>query len=411
MSSETLVNVAPRRTDFRASAESVSDLIRSEAEAAEHKGSLTEPVVSAFRDTKLFWMSAPTDVGGGGGDLLDAIDVIETLSAADGATGWSFMANSLTTGFAAAFVGDSAADAMFGGREPAITAGMLAPAGRAVLVDGGVRGGGRFGFGSGCSQADWMGAGMMLMKDGAPMMDAHGRPQTRICYVPRDAVEFLGNWDVSGLNATGSFDYLVPEQFFADDFVIDGSLTSPKPPLRGGDLYRVGLMGFVAIGHAAFALGIMKRALSEISEIASTKKRLGYTSTVANNEIFKRDFSQQESAYRAGRAYCREVFGDVQATVMAGGSPSEEQNARMRVVATWLTQVAMDVVRFCHTWAGAAAIRNPSALGRCTRDIHVGSQHMIVDPVSLAQFASPIIAGWTPAPTAPGERAAAASVH
>ena len=410
MAFDAPVNVAQRRTDFRAVAESMSELIRSEAESAEHKGSLTEPVVAGLRDTKLFWMSVPTEVGGGGGDLLDAIDVIEALSAADGATGWSFMANSLTTGFAAAYVGESAADAMFGGREPAITAGMLAPAGRAVLVDGGVRGGGRFGFGSGCSQADWMGAGMLLMKDGAPIMDAKGRPQTRICYVPSDRVEFLGNWNVSGLNATGSQDYVVPEQFFADDFAIDGALTSPEPPRRGGDLYRVGLMGFVAVGHAAFALGIMKRALSEIAEIASTKKRLGYASTVANNDIFKRDFSQHESAYRAGRAYCREVFGEVQANVLQGRSPSEEQVARMRVVATWLTQVATDVVRFCHMWAGAAAIRNPSALGRCTRDIHVGTQHMIVDPVSLAQFASPLIASWMPAAPA-GSAGGPAGVH
>ena len=383
-----------KRAAFRSLARDLSALIVSEAQTADEQGFVTDPVTDALKQTRLFWMMLPVEVGGGGGNLLSALDVIEELSRADGATGWSFMANAMATGYAGAFVGDSAADAMFGGALPAITAGMLAPGGRGWPVDGGVRGGGKYSFGSGCAQADWMGAGMILMNDGAPILEADGRPRTRICYMPRDQVEFLGNWDVTGLRATGSQDYLVPEQFFPQDFTLDGALDSPNAPVRGGDIYRVGLMGFVAVSHAAFALGVMKRALEEIAEIASTKKRLGYASTVANNDIFKREFAQHESAYRAGRAYCYEVFGDAQSTVLEGGTLAAEQKARMRVVATWITEVAMNVTRFCHIWAGASAIRLPSTLARCIHDIHVGSQHMIVDPVSMAQFAPALIAPW-----------------
>ena len=385
---------AEKRAAFLSSASNLSALIMAEASAAEEQGFVTDPVADALRETRLFWMMLPTEVGGGGGDMLVALDVIEELCRADGATGWSFMANAMTTGFAGAYVGDSAADAMFGGAVPAITAGMLAPGGRGVPVGGGYKGGGKYAFGSGCAQADWMGAGMILMKDGAPIMEANGRPRTRICYMPKDRVEFLGNWDVTGLKATGSQDYLVPEQFFPQEFTLDGALDSPDAPKRGGDLYRIGLMGFVAVSHAAFALGIMKRALEEIAEIASTKKRLGYASTVANNDIFKREFAKHELAYRSGRAYCYEVFDDAQTTVLDGGTLSAEQSARMRVVATWITEVAMDVTRFCHIWAGASAIRLPSALARCVRDMHAGSQHMIVDPVSMAQFASALIEPW-----------------
>ena len=391
---ETYTTPTGKRAAFLALAKDLSGLIVSEASAAEEQGFVTNPVADAFRQTRLFWMMLPVEVGGGGADMLSALDVIEELSRADGATGWSFMANAMTTGFAGAYVGDSAADAMFGGAVPAITAGMLAPGGRGTPVEGGIRGGGKFAFGSGCAQADWMGAGMILMKDGAPIMEANGRPRTRICYMPRDRVEFLGNWDVTGLRATGSQDYLVPEQFFPQDFTLDGALDSPDAPKRGGDIYRVGLMGYVAVSHAAFALGVMKRALEEIAEIASTKKRLGYASTVANNEIFKREFAQHESAYRAGRAYCYEVFFAAQHTVLEGGTLSAEQNARMRIVATWITEVAMNVTRFCHVWAGASAIRLPSPLARCISDMHVGSQHMIVDPVSMAQFAPALIEPW-----------------
>ena len=75
----------------------------------------------------------------------------------------------------------------------------------------------------------------------------------------------------------------------------------------------------------------------------------------------------------------------------AASSPTN--SARMRVVATWVTQLAMDVTRFGHAWSGAASIRD-SALARCTKDMNVGTQHMIVDPASLAQFAAPILEAW-----------------
>ena len=151
-------------------------------------------------------------------------------------------------------------------------------------------------------------------------------------------------------------------------------------------------------GRSAHALGIMKRALEEIAEIASTKKRLGYPTTVADNDIFRNEFTSHESSYWAARAHCHHVFDELQNTARAGQAPDESQVARLRVTTTWITQTAMNVAQFAHRWAGSAAIRNPSALGRCIRDILVGSQHMMVDPNTMAQFASPLISSWRDVP-------------
>lgn len=379
---------------FMDAARSITEIVRADAAAAERQGGLTGRVDQALRETGLYWMMVPRDLGGGGADMHQAIDVIESLSADDGATGWSFMANAATTGFAGAFISDTAADQMFGGATLGLTAGMLGPAGRATLVPGGICGGGRYSFGSGCTQADWMGAGMLIVSGDAPVVRADGTPLTRICYLPRNDVKVVDNWNVSGLNATGSHDYVITDRTIPDAFTVDGALVSPVPPRRGGDLYRVGLIGFITVSHSSFALGIMRRALEEIAEIASTKRRLGYPTTVADNDIFRSEFSSHESSYWAARAHCHDVFDDLQHTASAGRAPDESQVARLRATTTWVTQTAMNVAQFAHQWAGSAAIRNPSALGRCTRDILVGSQHMMVDPATMAQFASPLIASW-----------------
>ena len=63
--------------------------------------------------------------------------VFEALAYADGSTGWSVMANSTSSCFAAIYTGEAAAKAMFTSGGRGIHAGMLGPVGSARRVDGG----------------------------------------------------------------------------------------------------------------------------------------------------------------------------------------------------------------------------------------------------------------------------------
>jgi hypothetical protein len=63
----------------------------------------------------------------------------------------------------------------------------------------------------------------------------------------------------------------------------------------------------------------------------------------------------------------------------AGREPGPEARQRLRQTTTYVTRVAADVVRFAYTWAGSNALRQPSVLGRCFRDMHAGTQHVFVD--------------------------------
>ena len=57
--------------------------------------------------------------------------------------------------------------------------GSAQPAGTAEPVAGGFRINGRWPFASGCMHADWIGAVCRVVKDGKPVVDAHGKPMTR----------------------------------------------------------------------------------------------------------------------------------------------------------------------------------------------------------------------------------------
>ena len=48
---------------------------------------------------------------------------------------------------------------------------------------------------------------MLVLDDGVPRRLASGQPEVRVCFVPRDKVEFKSNWNVNGLAGTGSYDW------------------------------------------------------------------------------------------------------------------------------------------------------------------------------------------------------------
>jgi indole-3-acetate monooxygenase len=388
----------PTRTpiDFQARARALVELVKQEAAATEAGGTLSPVVVNALRESELFWMLVPAEFGGGGADLTTAIEVISEITYADGSSGWVLMANSTQTAIAAAYCGDAAVEAMFGGGKRAITAGMFGPGGKSEETSNGFSGSGKYSFGSGCAHADWIAAGMLVLEEGKPRRLASGQPEVRVWFVPRASVDFLGNWNVNGLIGTGSYDFQLPEQQVDRDFTFERTATEP---LRGGSVFSLGIAAFACAGHAAVALGLMKRALTELVVVARKKTRPGYPSVIADYPVFREQFSLQEAAYQACREYIFAVYKDAQATAAAGSPLSAEQRARFRQATTWAHGIAADVVRFCHLWAGSESIRASSAIGRCMRDVYVATQHAFVDPISLVDAAPALMDAWAAGPT------------
>src|SRR5581483_7984211 len=197
-----------------------------------------------------FALMVPAVLGGAEADPVTALDVIAEISRLDGSTGWNLMAVMTSTALA----------------------GEMAPRGMAVRRDGGYVVKGRFGFASGSRHAGWIFGGFREVTDEGPVLLESGLPSVLAAVVPQEAATMLGNWDVLGLEGTGSYDYEIPEYWLAEGFAF--SFFDPVPR-RGGPLYRLGPLGIAAVGHAGFALGVGRRALDEIGRLALGKKRIG----------------------------------------------------------------------------------------------------------------------------------------
>jgi alkylation response protein AidB-like acyl-CoA dehydrogenase len=376
--------------EFLGRAKAIAPLIESEADEIERVGSVTEKVHQAFVQQELYWMLVPAEYGGGGQGIVSYIQTVSELCRADGSSGWVLMACSGSVGAAAGFLPPEGAKRMFAGPDKAITAGQLAPMGKGTEVDGGFRVTGRYQFGSGSTSATWMGGGFAIMDDGKPRMRPDGQLDQRIGFFPREAIEFLGNWDVAGLVGTGSYDYAIQDQLVGSDLTFE---RLSLEPVRPEPVYALGLGSIAIAGHASAALGLMERALQEVANITNGKKRTGYSVTVNEYPVFLQGFAMQEANFQAAKRYVLSAFGDAEASAAAGQPITDEQRARMKQAATWAHYVGTGVVDFCRLWGGTQAFRNPSTLGRVVRDMGVATQHVLVDPKTLADAAGPILQG------------------
>ena len=350
--------------------ESVRDALEANAAESERIGTLAPASVEALYESGLLRLKMPHVLGGAEADLVTQLDVLEAVSRIDPSSGWCLMIGAASLGGLGAFLPDaSIAEVFAGGRLPKV-AGAAAPSGTAAPVAGGYRVTGRWQFGSGIQHAEWVSAGARV----ADGFDGHPR-QLRLI-MPRHQVKVHDNWQVMGLRGTGSCDFSVDDLFVPDGFAWDSTLTEP---VRGGALYRLGRPGFVTNEHSAFALGVARRALDAITEVAAAKTR-GYNSVnlLAHRPAFQWTLGECDMRLRAARSLNVEILEAAWQSVCAGCTPPPPLQAQLRGCATYTTDVAVDVTSRAFRYGGGAALFTTSILQQCLRDVNAAAQHQMV---------------------------------
>lgn len=353
-------------------ARALRELIDSHSDEGERLACLPEPVVRAIADAGLYGMLVPREFGGAEPHPVQVLDACAELSYADGSTGWCVMANIFFTGGIYAMGSDALVAAFFESDAGYIGAGQISSLGRADRVDTGYRVSGSFHFGSGSREASWFLGAVVEYQDGKPASGPGGAPVIRFAVTARENVRLIHNWDVLGLVATASYDFDFPEQFLPSDFVV----IPPQRPHRGGPLFAIQ----VSLGHAAWALGVARRTLDELRELARRKQRFG-RQTLIDQSIFQRDYALHEAMLTASFDNCRNAFSR-HYDAAARGMDTPELRADYRLAACWAVEVAVKIGHFAYLAAGSDALRNmegKNRLQRCFRDIHAGSQHRHTD--------------------------------
>jgi alkylation response protein AidB-like acyl-CoA dehydrogenase len=355
-------------------------LLDRHAPHADQDGRLAPEVVGALRQDRLFLMWTPKELGGFELDPVQSLDVLAIASYGDASAGWVLMAANLAIGTAGAYLGDSAAAELFAAGAYPVIAGQGTRPGTATRVEGGFTLTGSWSFGSGLLHSTHTHSLAIIAETG----------EARIFVTPVEQANLkLDSWDVMGLRGTGSVDYTI-EGVFVPEAYSHAAFTTE--PLRGGAIFRSGIMGFAEICHSGWAVGVGRRLLDELGALIVGKA--GRPGALSASDSFQEKYAKLEASYRAARALVYETWTDVTRTMTAGSPLSVRQHTMIRLALGHITHALADVASGVYLLSGTTGLRR-GPIERLVRDVHAGTQHITSAPV-MWQSAGRELAGLAP---------------
>jgi len=166
---------------------------------------------------------------------------------------------------------DRAARDVWGEDPSVLISSSYAPVGKVKAVEGGFQLSGRWSFSSGSQHCKWAFLGAVVPTPEAPFDMAN----YRTFLVPIEDYRIVDNWDVVGLQGTGSHDIVVEDAFvpeYRTHKAIDGFLCeNPGNAVNDAPLYRMPFMQVFVRAVCTATLGACEGALGEFIEVAKTR--------------------------------------------------------------------------------------------------------------------------------------------
>ncbi|HEY1668901.1 MAG TPA: acyl-CoA dehydrogenase family protein [Trebonia sp.] len=355
--------------------------LESAGDRAEELRTLPHDAVAILRSLGLFWLKTPAELGGTPLVPAEFSDVIEELAYVDTSTAWAAMIGAGCNGLAGGWLPEEGVRQVFGTESDGVrtvVAGQLAPRGTGHPVRGGYLVSGRWGFSSGIVHADWLiGAFKPDGEEPAPSGDEDGAAGTgfgrMVVFLVRKAqAEVIDNWHVAGLQGTGSLDFSVDGIFVPSELTYDLG----TPAVRGGDLFRLGMPAFVSNEVPPLAIGLARRALDDMTELATHTARFPGGPTVSERAVFHKELGRAETRIRAARAVHREAMAAAWESAVAGAVPGEELQLAVTTASIYAVETCSDVVSDLFRYGGGRVLALSNPMQRHLRNVLAARQHV-----------------------------------
>jgi alkylation response protein AidB-like acyl-CoA dehydrogenase len=272
-----------------------------------------------------------------------------------------------------------------------VTAGQIPPNGQARAVDGGWSVNGRWSFGSGCTHADVIVGGCLVMDGEAPRM-VDGRADYLIACAPASAWKVLDNWDTTGLEGSGSNDYMATDLFVPEQhaFRFTDPVQRPEP------LY--GWPGMFFINMAGVPLGLARRAIDLVIAIADEKLLVPEMVLMRDTSRAQASIAHAEAQLGAAHAYVYNALDDAWAALLAGDMPSRDIRIAVALSRAHAFQTARMIVIAMADLVGARSVYRSHPIEPLVRDAITMSQHLAAQERMYEWIGQLRLTGHSPSP-------------
>lgn len=355
---------------------------RAEFSAQQH---VSQDIIERLRKAGIYRAMVARMFGGDEKSPADFCRMIEKISQADGSTGWVASFGAAATYLAA--LPEPTLRKLYANGPDVVFAGGLFPLQPAKRTADGFLVNGTWKFGSGSTGASLIGVGIQVEGD-----SSGGLP--RVAVMPADKVEIRPNWNVIGLEGTGSHDLVVKDVVVPEEWTL----------IRGGaasvdaDIYRYPSLGLAAQVLAVVGLGVARAALDDVIEMAGGRVSITGAPKLADRGYVQVAVAKAEAELRSARAFFYEATDEVWDIVRAGDKPSVETTTVLRLAASHAAKTGATVARMATELTGTTSIYQGHPLARALSDSFVVAQHAFLNEGTL-QSAGRVLLGL---PSVPG---------
>jgi alkylation response protein AidB-like acyl-CoA dehydrogenase len=355
---------------------------RAEFTAQQH---VSQDIIERLRGAGIYRAMVAKMFGGDEKSPAEFCRMIERISQADGSAGWVASFGAAATYLAA--LPEPTLSKLYADGPDVVFAGGLFPLQPVRRVPQGFVVNGTWKFGSGCTGASLIGVGIQVEGD-----QSGGLP--RVAVMPADKVEIRKNWDVIGLEGTGSHDLVVKDVVVPEEWTL----------IRGGAasvdaaIYRYPSLGLAAQVLAVVGLGVARGALDEVIVMAGGRVSITGAPKLADRGYVQVAVAKAEANLRAARAFFYDATDEVWDIVRSGDKPSVEATTVLRLASSHAAKTAADVARMATELTGTTSIYHGHPLARALTDSFVVAQHAFLNEGTL-QSAGRVLLGL---PSVPG---------
>ena len=380
------------------------DRLAQRAAEAEDLRRLPDATIADFRDSGLSRLLLPARYGGEQAPFSAILDPVRRIAHGCASSAWTLGFYILHNWMLALF-GEQAQDEVFADG-PVLCPAPLAPTGRGLPVDGGVRLSGRWSWATGVMAADWVMVGALCGPSGAagPATSGSEGMYPALVLLPADQVRVEDVWHTAGMRATGSNDVIIDDVFVPEHRLVKVSDiyagTAPGAALHDGTSYRWPMVPALALVAAMPALG----AAEHVADLFAT--RLGER-VLAYSGVPQKQ--QPAAQVRLGDARVRllaldgllgETVTRIETMVADGQRIPRAVRAEARVAAAHIVHESRAVIAELLEASGASAHFLNSPLQRAKRDVDIISGHVVFDYDVSRELAGALQIGIKVSPTA-----------
>jgi 3-hydroxy-9,10-secoandrosta-1,3,5(10)-triene-9,17-dione monooxygenase len=363
------------------------DRLADRAQAAEELRRLPDATVADLDASGFTDLLVPKRYGGLQADFPTILDPVRRMAGGCASSAWTIGFYALHNWMLALF-GERAQEEAFVTR-PFLAPAPLAPTGRGLPAEDGIRLSGRWSWATGAMHANWIIVGALCGPDDGIY--------PALALLPATDFEIIDVWHTDGMRGTGSNDVVITDAFVPEYRLIRVTDiyggTAPGATLHDSATYRWPMVPALALLAAMPALGSAER-VTELYADRLAQRVLAYEGVMQKDKpIAQAHLGQARVRLRALRGLLADTVGEIEDVLAAGDAVPRPVRGDARLAAAHIVHESRAVIAALSEASGASTHFLDSPLQRFKRDVDVISGHVVFDYDTSRELAGALALG------------------